>query len=143
MLLLTLIVLAVLYILSFPLGALLCRYKPIKLTVIVNIILGIMEVIFIFVSEDGIYRYGEVFLSFIIAYLYVPNLILYFKMRSKCKRNGVGKEKYTFKRNAGMAAILTACHFPIFFYYDFFGNFHKLLRRVIYAVFTYLKAGNA
>ncbi len=115
MVLFTLIVLSVVYVLAFPIGALLCRYKSINLTVIVNIILGIMEVIFIFVSEGGIYRYEKVFLTFIPVYLYVPNLILYFKMRSKCKRNGVGKEKYAFKRNAGMAAILTVCHFPIIF----------------------------
>lgn len=123
MLLFTLIVLSALYILSFPLGALLCRYKSIKLIVIVNIILGIMEVIFIFVSESDIYRYDEVFFPFIIVYLYIPNLMLYFKMRSKCKRNGVGKEKYAFKRNAGTAAILTACHFPIFFIMIFLSIF--------------------
>ena len=110
-----LIAIAVLYLLVFPLGALLCRYVTIKITLIVNVILGIMEVIFIFVSAGAIYRCDEVFLTFVPVYIYIPNLILYFKMRKKCKRNNERK-KYTFKRNAGMAAILAACYFPFFYF---------------------------
>ena len=110
-----LIAIAVLYLLVFPLGALLCRYVTIKITITVNVILGIMAIIFIYVSAVDIYYCDEVFLTFVPVYIYIPNLILYFNMRKKCKRNNE-KKKYTFKRNAGMTAILAACYFPFFYF---------------------------
>ena len=113
--LLILIVLSVLvYVLVLPIGALLCRYVPIKLTAIVNITLGIMSLIFMFVSLGSKYG-GEVFFTFLPVYIYIPNLILYFKMRSLCRRNGVEKEKYDIKIHVRLTTFLASCYFPIIF----------------------------
>lgn len=111
MILIALIALSVSYLLMFPLGALLCRYVPIKLTAIVNIILGIIGPIFTFVNLF----YSEVLFTFVPVYIYIPNLILYFKMRSLCRRNGVEKEKYDIKINFNLTIFLTACYFPSVF----------------------------
>lgn len=121
----TLIAIAVLYLLSFPLGALMCRYVSMKLSAALNVtlvVLGVLALIFFAVVGDkivsgNIFRYSDILLIFIPLYFYVPNLMLYFKMRKTCKRNGAGKEKYSFKKNALMAAILTACHFPILYFF--------------------------
>ncbi len=115
MLQLILILWAVIYLLTFPLGALLCRYVPVKLTAIVNIILGVIGLIFMFVIIMSFYGEGLVFFAFVPVYIYIPNLILYFKMRSLCRRNGVEKEKYNIKVNFHLTTFLTACYFPIVF----------------------------
>lgn len=119
-----LIAAAVLYLFEFPLGALMCRYVSMKLLAAVNVILGglgILALILIAVVGDigcgNVSRYSDICLIFIPLYFYVPNLIIYFKMRKKRKRNGEITGKYVFKRNALMAAILTACHFPILYFY--------------------------
>lgn len=119
-----LIAVAVLYLFEFPLGALMCRYVSMKLLAAVNVILGVLGIlalILIAVVGDigcgNISSYGNICLIFIPLYFYVPNLIIYFKMSKKRKRNGEIKGKYVFKRNALMAAILTACHFPILYFY--------------------------
>lgn len=119
-----LIAAAVLYLFEFPIGALMCRYVSMKLLAAVNVILGILGVlalILIAVVGDigcgNVSRYSDICLIFIPFYFYVPNLIIYFKMRKKRKRNGEIKVKYVFKRNALMAAILTACHLPILYFY--------------------------
>lgn len=120
-----LIAIAVLYILAFLLGALMCRYVSIKLSAAVNVILGVLGVLalilFVVVGykivSGNIIRYGDIFLILIPLYIYVSNLILYFKTRKTRKQNGVLKEKYAFKKNALMAGLLTACHFPILYIY--------------------------
>lgn len=120
-----LIAIAVLYLLAFPLGALLCSYVSMKLSAAVNVILGVLGVLGLILFDivgdkivsGNIIRYGDIFLILIPLYIYVPNLILYFKTRKTRRRNGVLKEKYAFKKNALMAAILTACHFPILYIY--------------------------
>lgn len=113
--LITLIILAVIYILEFPLGALLCSYVPMKLSAAVNVILGVLGVLgfIIFEFAGGYFPDTANFLLFLPFYIYIPNLILYFKIRGIHRRCGTGKEKYSFKKNAGMAAILTVCSFPI------------------------------
>ncbi len=117
-----LIAIAVIYLLAFPLGALLCSYVSMKLLAAVNVILGVLGVLGLIlfdivgdkiVSGNRI-RYRNIFLILIHLYIYVPNHLLYFKTRKVRKQNGVVKEKYAFKNNALMAGILTACHFPIF-----------------------------
>lgn len=119
-----LIAIAVLYLFEFPLGALLCRYMSIKLSAVVNVILGILGVLTLIllavfgdIGCGNVSRYSNICLIFIPFYFYVPNLIIYFKMRKIRKRNGAVKEKYALKKNALMAVILTACHFPILYFY--------------------------
>ena len=112
--LIVLIPLAIIYILGFPLGALLCRYVPIELTEEVNITLGILVFIFMFVRLD-IFFYSEVLFTFVPVYIYIPNLILYFKMRSLYKRRGAEKEKYDINNNFRLTAFLTVCYFPSIF----------------------------
>lgn len=119
-----LIAIAVLYLFEFPLGALLCRYMSIKLLAAVNVILSILSVLALIllavfgdIGCGNVSRYSDVCLIFIPLYFYVPNLIIYFKMRKTHKRNGAVKEKYALKKNALMAVILTACHFPILYFY--------------------------
>lgn len=119
-----LIAVAVLYLFEFPLGALMCRYVSMKLLAAVNVILGglgILALILIAVVGDigcgNVSRYSNICLIFIPFYFYVPNLIIYFKMRKTRKRNGAVKEKYALKKNALVALILTACHLPILYFY--------------------------
>lgn len=110
-----LIAAAVLYLFEFPLGTLMCRCVSVKRVAIVNIILGILGVLVFIIFGDTVSVLPQdsvIFLIMLPFYIYIPNLIFYFKMRSILKRSCVEKEKYSFKRNAGMAAILTVCHFP-------------------------------
>ena len=120
----TLIAIAVLYLLSFSVGALMCRYVSMKLSAVLNVTLGVLGVLVLIlfavfgdIGRGNVSSYGDICLILIPLYFYVPNLILYFKMRKICKRNGAGKEKYSFKKNALTAAILTACHFPVLYFY--------------------------
>ena len=111
----TLIAIVVLYLFEFPLGALMCRYVSVKRAAVLNLILGILGVRVFIIFGDTVSvppQYSVIFLIMLPFYIYIPNLIFYFKMRSIRKRSSVEKEKYFFKRNAGMAAILTVCHFP-------------------------------
>ena len=96
----------------------------IKLSAVVNVILGILGVLTLIllavfgdIGCGNVSRYSNICLIFIPFYFYVPNLIIYFKMRKIRKRNGAVKEKYALKKNALMAVILTACHFPILYFY--------------------------
>lgn len=110
-----LIAVAVLYLFEFPLSTLMCRCVSVKRVAIVNIILGILGVLVFIIFGDTVSVLPQdsvIFLIMLPFYIYIPNLIFYFKMRSILKRICVEKEKYSFKRNAGMAAILTVCHFP-------------------------------
>ncbi|MDE5576449.1 MAG: hypothetical protein K2J11_03570 [Oscillospiraceae bacterium] len=116
----TLIAIAVLYLFEFPLGALLCRYVSKKLSAVLNVALGILALILFGIVGDkidneNVSRNGKILLMFISFYIYIPNLILYFKIRNTRKKLGAKKENYSFKKNVGMAAILTACHFPSVF----------------------------
>lgn len=113
----TLIALAVIF-LEIPLGAFLCSYVSVKRIAVANVILGILGALVSIILGDTVSvppQYSAIFLIMLPFYIYIPNLIVYFKMRSIRKRSGVGKEIYSFKRNAGIAAILTACHFPTLF----------------------------
>ena len=113
--LIVLIPLAIIYILSFPLGALLCRYVPIELTAVVNITLGILVFIFMMFVTLDIFFYDEIFFTFVPVYIYIPNLILYFKMRSLYRRRGAEKAKYDINNNFRLTAFLTVCYFPSIF----------------------------
>lgn len=111
----TLIAIAVLYLFEFPLGTLMCRYVSVKRATVSNLILGILGVLVFIIFGDTVSvppQYSVIFLIMLPFYIYIPNLIFYLKMRSICKQSGVEKEKYFFKRNAVIAAILTVCHFP-------------------------------